>query len=502
MGSGGGILDYDGDGLEDLFLVQGGVLPGYVPEAPLRNALFRNQGDGTFRDVTTEAGAEGIPWGMGFCSGDLDNDGDPDIYLANWGEDQLLMNRGDGTFRDATVEAGITNTVWASSCTVFDADNDGVLDIYVVNYVDFTIEKNKPCGNPLKGQLSYCHPDVYDGLSGILWKNNLDGTFSDVSRESGVHFPEGKGLGAVVSDFDNDGDPDFYVANDSTPNYLFVNDGTGKFAEEALFAGVAYNENGQTQAGMGVSAGDVDGDGDMDLYVSNLDMETNEFYRNLGDGTFSDETFPAGVGEPSLLFLAFGNSFMDVDNDGDLDVFVANGHVLDDVETYNKSITYRERAHLLINDGTGNFREMGRDYGEFFHSQGVARGSSTFDLEGDGDLDLLISYNNTPAKLIRNDGGNRGNWLRIRAVGRRSNRSGIGARFTARAGSLNVLREVRAGSSYLSQSSLIVHMGLGGEQNVGTLEVRWPSGITQRFENLPANQLLVIDEESGLVEGA
>lgn len=501
MGSGAGILDYDNDGHEDLYLVQGGALPGYEPSSPLSNALYRNMGNGRFRDVTLEAGARGRPYGMGFCSGDLDNDGDADIYLANWGEDVLLVNEGNGTFRDATSEAGISNEVWATSCALADVDHDGGLDIYVINYVDFTLEKNMRCGIRLMNLLSYCHPDVYDGLSGVLYSNNLDGTFTDRTRERGLYYPEGKGLGAVFGDYDNDGDIDLYVANDSTANYLFINDGNGHFTEEGLFAGVAYNEAGQTEAGMGVSAGDLDNDGDLDLYVSNLDMETNSLYRNDGGGIFRDDSFASGIGEPSLLYLAFGNNFLDVENDGDLDIFVANGHVLDDVQEYHMSITHAEQAHMFVNDGTGHFEEKGRDHGEFFHSMGVARGSATFDLDKDGDLDLLVSYNNGMAKLLRNQGESRGHWLRVRTVGKVANRDGIGARLTAHAGDLRVLREIQAGSSYCSQSSLIAHLGLGPATVVDRLEVRWPSGRVQTFSGVGTDRLVTIDEEEGILGG-
>lgn len=498
MGSGTGVLDYDGDGLEDLYMVQGGALPGFQPSAPLRNALYRNLGGGKFRDVTVEAGAQGKRYGMGFCSGDLDNDGDPDIYLANWGQDVLLRNMGDGTFRDDSAAAGISNTPWAASCAMADVNTDGALDVYVVNYVVFDLDKNMKCGNRFMGTVSYCHPDVYAGISGILYLNNMDGTFTDRTRELGLFQGEGKGLGAVFGDYDGDGHLDLYVANDSVQNYLFMNDGTGHFSEEGLFAGVAYNENGATEAGMGVSSGDLDGDGDLEIYVSNLDMETNSLYRNLGDGLFADATFESGIGEPSLLFLAFGNNFFDADNDGDLDIYVANGHVLDDIQAYNKSITHAERAHLFINDGTGHFLEEGLEHGDFFRWEGVGRGSATFDMEGDGDLDLLLSFNNGKARLVRNDGGSRLHWLKVRLVGRESNRQGVGSRVVGTVGGKRLYREIQAGSSYSSQSSLIAHLGLGQATSVDELEVRWPSGRIQTFSNVPGDRLVVVDEEEGL----
>jgi hypothetical protein len=499
MGSGGGVLDYDGDGREDLYLVQAGPLPGSRGAGGSRNALFRNEGNGRFRDVTLEAGASGRGYGMGFCSGDVDNDGDPDVYLTVFGENVFLLNRGDGTFAEATREAGLGDRLWGSSCALADVNGDGALDLYIANYVDYTFAKNKPCGDIPRGILSYCHPDAYDGVSGVLYRNNLDGTFTDVTREAGLHHPEGKGLGVVFGDYDGDGDQDIYVANDSVANFLFVNDGRGRFTEEALFAGVAYNENGETQAGMGVDMGDLDNDGDPDLFVTNLDMETNSLYRNRGDGSFTDDTYPSGLGVPSLLFVGFGTNFLDFDHDGDLDIFVANGHILDDAQVYNQSVTYRQRAHLYVNDGTGRFEEQGLAHGAFFAMEGVARGSAAFDLEGDGDLDLLVTYCNEPARLLRNDGGSRGRWLRVRAVGRVSNRDGIGARITVDAGERRQVREVRAGSSYLSRSSLAVHVGLGRASRVETMEVLWPSGRIQRFTDLAPDRLLVVDEERGIL---
>ncbi len=499
MGSGGGVLDFDGDGREDIYLVQGGALPGYRAEGPLRNALFRNEGGGRFRDVTIGSGAAGRGYGMGFCSGDIDNDGDADAYVTSFGENLLLVNGGDGTFSDGTRAAGVGDALWGASCALADVNGDGALDLYVANYVDYTIEKDKPCGDARLGLHSYCHPDIYDGVSGVFYLNNLDGTFRDATREAGLYQPDGKGLGVIFGDYDRDGDADLYVANDSVANFLFRNDGRGRFTEEGLFAGAAYNENGQTQAGMGVDMGDLDNDGDDDIFVTNLDMETNTLYVNRGDGSFIDETYPSGLGQPSLLFVGFGANFLDFDNDGDLDIFVANGHILDDAQARNQSVTYRQRAHLYANRGGARFLEEGLSHGDFFRTEGVARGSATFDMEGDGDLDILVAYCNGTAKLLRNEGGNRRHWLRVRAVGRASNRDGVGARLDVRSGGHRQVREIRAGSSYLSQSSLIAHVGLGEATRVDSLEVRWPSGRRQTFRDLPADRLLIVDEETGIL---
>jgi hypothetical protein len=499
FGSGGGILDFDGDGLEDIYLIQGGAMPGYTPTGPVKDTLFRNEGGGRFRQV------DGLPdrrerlYGMGFCSGDIDNDGDADIYSTAHGSNALLVNQGDGSFRDATEEAGVGDESFGSSCAFADVDRDGALDIYVVNYVDFTLENNKPCEGTVSGLPAYCHPDVYDGVSDILYRNNMDGTFTDATREVGLFHPEGKGLGVVTGDYDGDGDTDIYVANDSVANFLFENDGTGRFTDEGLFAGVAYNEDGQTEAGMGVDMGDLDNDGDSEFYVTHLDMETNTLYVNHGDKTFTDLTFPSGFGEPSMTFVGFGINFIDFDNDGDLDTFVANGHILDNAEMFNQSVTYEQRPHLFVNQGGMKFEELGRRHGAFFSVESVARGSASFDMDGDGDLDLLVTYNNKPVKLIRCEGDGDAHWLRVRTIGRASNRDGIGVQLGLEAGGRRQIREIRAGSSYLSRSSTIAHFGLGSSESVDRLELRWPSGESQLFENVPADRLLVVDESEGII---
>lgn len=499
MGSGGGVLDYDGDGRDDVFLIQGGAPAGAPFAAGRGNALFHNEGSGRFRDVTREAGIAGRSYGMGFCAGDVDNDGDPDVYVTEFGRNLFLRNNGDGTFTDATDAAGVGDSRWGSSCAFADVDGDGALDLYAGNYLDYTIAKDKPCGNAATGGLSYCHPDVYDGASGVFYHNNMDGTFTDATRAAGLEHPEGKNLGVVFTDFDGDGDQDLYVANDSVANFLFVNDGKGRFTENGLFSGTAYNESGRTQAGMGVDTGDVDGDGLTDLFVTNLDMETNTLFHNRGDGTFIDETFRAGLGQPSLLFVGFGTTFFDFDNDGDLDLFVANGHILDDAQTYNESVTYRERSHLYVNEGRGTFTEEGPRHGPFFSHEGVARGAATFDADGDGDLDLLVTYNNEAAKLLRNEGAGGGHWLEVKLAGRASNRDGIGARVEVISGGRKQFREIRAGSSYLSQSSLTAHFGLGEGARVDTLSIRWPSGGRQSFSAVAADREILVDEASGIV---
>jgi hypothetical protein len=335
-------------------------------------------------------------------------------------------------------------------------------------------------------------------VSGVYYHNNRDGTFTDATRETGLRQPEGKGLGVIFGDFDGDGDPDLYQANDSVASFLFRNDGAGRFEEIGLFAGAAYNENGESQAGMGVDAGDVDGDGDWDLFKTHLAMETNILYRNRGDGTFDDDTYASGLGEPSLLFVGFGTKFLDFDRDGDVDLFVANGHIEDDAEMYNRSITYRERAHLYANDGGGRFREEGARHGDFFLTEGVARGAATFDLEGDGDLDLLVTYCNDRPKLLRSDGAPAPHWLEVRLVGRFSNRDGIGATLTLTSGGRRQIREIRTGTSYLSQSSLTAHFGLGASPSADRLDVRWPSGRTQSFVNVAADRRILVDELEGI----
>ncbi len=496
MGAGGCFLDFDGDSWPDLYLVQGASLPGRKQETPLRNRLYRNRRDGTFVDVTDRAGVGDTGYGMGCSSGDIDNDGDVDLFVTNFGANVLYENRGDGTFRNVTDKAGVGDPLWGTSSAFADFDNDGDLDLYLCNYVDFTLATNRWCGDFRRGLKSYCHPDVYDGQPDRLYRNNGDGTFTDIARQAGVHRPGGKGLGVVWSDYDLDGFVDIYVANDSTPNFLFRNNGDGTFTETTLLAGVGYSEDGRAEAGMGTDFGDVDNDGDFDLVVTNLSGETNSLYRNNGEGTFDNVTFGSGLGEISFSYVGFGTGFLDYDNDGDLDLVVVNGHVMDDIEDYNDAVTYAEPDFLFDNRGDGTFREVSRQVGKDFRRPAVGRGLAVADFDRDGDLDLLITGSREPARLLRNDGVGAGHWVQVELQGTRANRSGVGARIVLEAGGDRQVREIRAGSSYLSQNQLGAHFGLGKTKRIDRIEVFWPGGGRDILLNLPADTFQKIRQGS------
>ncbi len=498
-------LDYDRDGWQDIYFVQSGPLPGTPrPAGTPHSRLFRNKGDGTFVDVTDKAGvADASGYGNGCTAGDYDNDGDEDLYVTNFGPSILYRNNGDGTFTDVTQEAGVKNGLYATSAAWADYDNDGRLDLFVANYVDFTMDDEKFCGNVRTMRRSYCHPDAYGGLPDVLYHNEGHGKFQEVARASGIWDPDGKGLGVVWFDYDADGDEDLYVANDATINTLYRNDGNGRFTDITLQAGVCCSEDGKPQSGMGTDAGDLDGDGWQDLFVTNLSNETNEFYRNLaGKGLFSIDTYPAGLGEVSLLMTGWGTDLFDYDNDGDLDIVVTNGHPMDDIALDSDIITYAQRPFLFENDGRGRFTDVGREHGACFSTPGVGRGLATADYDNDGDLDFVVAANNSHATLLRNDGGAAGGrFITLRLEGTRSNRDAIGARVTVRASGRTQVREIRSASSYLSQNDMRLHIGLGAATHVDSIEIRWPVKVKkiEKVGPVAADQFLVIREGSGIV---
>ena len=503
MGSGGGFFDFDGDGALDVYLVNGAHLPGAAePDVPPRNALYWNDGSGVFVDVTEKAGVAGKGYGMGMTAGDVDNDGDLDLYVTGFGSNVFYRNRGDGTFEERTREAGLEAGGWSTSAAFADYDADGNLDLYVARYVDFSLDNHKFCGNQAKNIKAYCHPDVYDPVPGILFRGKGDGTFEDVTREAGVFVEdEGKGLGVVWGDYDNDGDLDLYVANDSMRSFLFRNEGNGRFADVTLLSGVGYSADGKTQAGMGTDMADYDGDGFLDITKTNLDFEYNSMYRGGALGIFSDDSYESGVAEVSLNFVGFGTFFFDFDNDGLLDIFVANGHIIDNIHLFNSVSTYREPNFLFRNQGGGVFREMGASLGEALSRENVARGAAPGDFDLDGDLDVLVTRCGERALLLENEGGNRLESLTVALVGRTSNRDGLGARATLRSGETVAIREVKSGLSYLSQGSLELHFGLGAlgnERAVDSLEIRWPNGAMEVIERPGPGRILVLEGE-GLI---
>ena len=491
MGSGGLLFDYDGDGWLDVFLVDGGSVVDAGAAARARSRLFHNRGDGTFDDVTAASKIEHHAYGMGGCAADYDNDGHADLYLTNFGTNQLYRNNGDGTFADATKAAGVGGSALSTSCAFADIDNDGRLDLFVTNYVD-PEDNSKACGD--SRVRAYCRPDVYKGAASVLYRNNGDGTFSDVTRASGVYRTDGKGLGVVFGDYDDDGRADFFVANDLVPNFLYHNEGRGLFREVALSAGVAVASDGRARAGMGTDFADYDGDGRLDLVVTNFEMETHNLYKNLGGGLFADATLSSGMAAATLRFLGFGAVFLDYDNDGSLDLAIANGHVLDNTSHFQSASRYAQRKLLLRNDGRGRFADVAMGAGTGFALERVSRSLVAGDIDNDGDLDLLVTNNGQAANLLRNEGGNRGNAVLVQLAGRESNRDGIGARIRATVGGRSQVREIKAGSSYLGQNDRRAHFGVGAAREIERLEVRWPSGRRDVIEHVAVNGILTITE--------
>jgi hypothetical protein len=487
MGSGLAWLDYDGDGWMDLYVVQSGPFP---PSSSARAAdrLFRNRGDGSFEDVTEKAGLADTAYGMGAVAADFDNDGRTDLFVTNFEGNILYRNNGDGTFRDVTERAGVRGSGWATSAAFADFDGDGWLDLFVVRYLDYAVEKDFFCGIAEKGAREYCHPSLYPPIANVLYRNNRDGTFSDVSESSGIAAALGKGLGVVVSDLDGDGRPDVYVANDTTMNFLFHNLGGLRFEDVSLLSGTGISAFGRPFGGMGVNAGDLDGDGRPDLVVANFEAEPNSYFHNLGGIVFEDLSAPSGFGPPAFSFSGFGLNLLDVANAGRLDAFVANGHVLE--VPHLQGVTYAERPLLMHNDGKGRFVERG--CGEPFRRATVARGSATADFDNDGDVDIAVSNSGGPLELLEND-GRHGGWVGFVLVGRRSNRQGVVARITLTTDAGRQVRETHAGESYLSSCDPRVHFGLGAA-SPRRAEIRWPSGIVQVIDAPAAGRYTRVEE--------
>jgi len=502
MGSGCGWIDYDQNGLLDLYLVNGAATRVYKPPQPMRGALYRNNGDGGFTDVTAKAGvgAEGL-FGMGVAVGDYDNDGFPDLFVLGYARCILYHNNGDGTFTDVTARAGVQNSgLWASSAAWFDYDNDGKLDLIIANYVDWSPERNFYCGDRGPGMRSYCHPDDFHGQPPTLYHNNGDGTFTDVSKSSGVGLKGGNGLGVVTFDYDNDGWQDIFIANDHMPNFLFHNNRDGTFREVGYQAGVAVSADGQFEAGMGTDAADTTGSGRLDLIVGHLDMQLARVYQNLGDQTFEDATLRSKLSYSTYHMSTFGARFMDYDNDGWRDLFLANGHVLDNIECYHADTKYAEPKMMFRNTGSGIFENVSDQLGSDFQLPRVSRGAAIGDFDNDGDLDILINNCGQTPQLLRNDGGNANHWLEILLIGTKSNRDGVGARVKVIAGDLVLYDQRKGGMSYQSAQDPRLHFGLGQGSNVDLIEILWPSGSTTKLANIKADQIIAVKEAVGIVE--
>jgi hypothetical protein len=498
MGSGGLFFDYDNDGWVDVLLVDGGSLADPAVASHSHHRLYRNVGNGRFEDVTAKSGIGRTPaYGMGACAADYDNDGAIDLFITGAGANALYRNTGHGAFVDVTAKSGIGGGPFATSCAWADVDRDGYVDLFVTNYVDARPQTNVFCGVAASNARMYCHPLNFPPLASTLYHNNHNGTFTDVSATAGISAHRGNGLGVVIGDYDDDGWPDIVVANDSMPNFLYHNEGRGVFVERALVSGIAVAADGNPRAGMGVDLADYDGDGLLDLFITNHELETHTLFRNLGRGLFAEVTSQSGIALETLPFVGFGTLFFDADNDGDLDLAVANGHVVDNSGHYRPGSKTEQRKLLFIND-RGRFKEVGRTAGAGFTIEKIGRALAAADIDNDGDVDLLFTNNGDAPNLLRNTSAHENNALLVRVIGTRSNRSAIGARLTLTAGSVKAVREVKAGSSYLAQSDLREHFGLGHAAQADRLEIRWPSGQTETVSALAANQIVTITEGKGV----
>jgi hypothetical protein len=501
MGSGAAFLDVDNDGWQDIFLVNSKNWPGRQGPASLP-ALYRNGGNGTFTDITRQAGLAIETYGLGVTAADYDNDGNVDIYITALGPNRLFRNLGGGKFADVTARAGVGDPGFSTSAAWFDYDLDGRLDLFVANYVQWTIASDLYC--TLDGRnKSYCTPESYKGQSSTLYRNKGDGTFENVTAKSGLNDPNSKALGVALIDYNNDGRMDLFVANDTQPNRLYQNKGDGTFTDVGMTAGVAFNEAGVARAGMGVDAADYDGSGRQGLIIGNFSNEMMALYSNEGTGLFIDDAPTSTIGKASLLTLTFACFFFDVDLDGLVDVFAANGHVSDDINTVQPKVTYAQRPHLFRNLGAKKFEEVSTRLGPAFQQAVVARGAAYGDIDNDGDLDLLITTSNGPARLLRNDGGNANRLLRVVTIGSAVNRNGIGARVRLTLGNGRTLWSmVKTGSSYLSQSELPLTFGLGSASSFEGIEVTWPGGRVEKLPGGAADRVLTVQEGKGIVRSA
>ena len=501
MGTGVAWLDYDQDGLMDLFFVQSAATAIYKPEKPLRCALYHNNGDGTFTDVTEKAGLGGEGhYGQGVAVGDYDNDGYPDIYVTGYGRAILYHNNGDGTFTDVTAKAGVADEGgWSTSSGWFDYDKDGYLDLLVTNYIEWTPKTNLWCGERRPGYRSYCNPGNYKGQKTKLYHNNHDGTFTDVSDKSGVAKPESKGMGVVLADFNNDGWTDIAIANDTWPNFLFLNKHDGTFQDISLVSGLAASADGRYEAGMGIDAADVDGDGWQDVYVTHLDFELNRLYHNNGDGTFDDYTYRSGIGNKAILFSGVSMKFLDYDNDGWPDILQLNGAMLDNVSLYHSEVSYKEPLLMFRNLGKGRFEKVANSLGPDFNRPIAGRGLATADFDNDGDIDIALNNRGDLPGILRNDGGNANHWLEILLIGTKSNRDGIGSSLKLTAEGVTHVEQSKGGMGYMSASDPRIHFGLGRRTKIDSLEITWPSGQVDKLASIPVDHIIAVREGVGIV---
>jgi len=501
-GTGVAIFDYDNDGWPDIFLVNGTKLEGYPAGKGPTNRLYRNNHDGTFSDVTAEAGLNATGWGQGVCVGDYDNDGWEDVYVSYYGKNRLYHNN-RGVFSEVAEKAGVAGSgkAWGTGCAFVDYDRDGHLDLVVANYVDFDLATAPAPGERptciWKGVPVMCGPRGLAGAKNTLYHNRGDGTFEDVTTKAHIDRTDGHyGFSVSTFDFDEDGWPDVFVACDSTPSILYRNNHDGTFTDVAVTAGAAFNEDGREQAGMGSTIGDYNGDGHLDIFKTNFSDDTSTLYKNNGDGTFSDATTAAGLGLYTQ-YLGWGTMFLDVDNDGWPDILLVNGHVYPEVDSQHLGSSYKEPRILFHNNGDGTFTDISASAGAAITTAASSRGLAVGDLWNDGRISAVINNMNAAPSLLANQVQNSNHWVAIRTVGTKSNRDGIGARVRVKAGTRVLVDEVRSGSSYISNSDMRVHFGLGKNDKIDWVEIRWPSGLTERFPNLSGDRIHTLKEGSG-----
>jgi len=498
-GAGCAFIDYDNDGWMDLYFVNSGACDFYAPNPPLRNALYHNNRDGTFTDVTEKAGVGAGGYGQGVAVGDYDGDGFPDLYVTQYGKSILYRNNGDGTFTDVTEKAGVAAPGWASSAVWFDYDNDGRLDLFVCRFVDFNKAISKDCHAGEDAKRGYCIPHLYKPMASWLFHNNGDGTFTDVSKSSGIAKHLGKAWGVVATDINNNGWLDLFVANDTVANFLFANRGNGRFEEIGTQAGVAYSADGRPRSGMGLDSADFNEDGWMDLFVANIDHEMYSLYQNNKDETFDDQAMATGIGAATRMMSGWGLKFFDYDNDGNLDLLLANGNPDDLIEELSHhQVGYREPLLLFHNSGKA-WANVSAQSGPIFGKSMSARGLAIGDFNNDGGLDVLISVNDDAPLLLRNNVGTQNHWLGVTLVGKKANRDAIGARVTYQAGDLKRSRMKVGGGSYLSYHDPRMVLGIGARTKMDWIEVKWPqpSGRTEKFKDLPLDRYIRIVEGEG-----
>jgi hypothetical protein len=503
MGSGVALFDCDGDGRLDIFFVNGARIDDPMPKGALPvkdspkywNRLYHQKSDGTFEDITEKSGLAGEGYGMGVAVGDYDNDGQEDLYVTGFPRNHLYHNKGNCNFEDVTESAGVAASGWSSSAAFVDVDNDGFLDLIVLRYLDWSFDNNPYCGEHRPGHRGYCSPDIFRGISPILYHNDGKGHFTDMSQKFGIANLEGKGLGVAIADFDHDGLIDIAIANDAVREFLLHNQGKGELKDFAVEAGTAVNEDGRVYSGMGVDFADYDNDGNADIIITNLSDQKYALYHNSGNGTFTYETGPSGLGLITRPYAGWGVKFLDYDNDGWKDLFIAQGHVMDTIQLTFPHLRYLQPLLVLHNEKGKQFADVSAQSGTVFQQKLAARGLAIGDINNDGAIDVVVTTNNGPALVLQNKNDNHNHWLTLHLVGHKSNRDAIGAevKLVSASGRPQDATVTTAGS-YLSASDRRVHFGLGSDMLAKSIEIRWPSGIRQRVENIPADQILTIDE--------